>query len=346
MAWWTRFFSNSKPTKRDAPTLPPGVYRNSVAGPLDDLPDWIRVVPLGAYPEHHAGGYEVLPEHLAEMHANLVRFNASSGLLFDIDHESLWGNSRAAGWAYNWEVRDDGLYVERPTWTPYGEPFVNGREYACLSPVFALAARDNQGQPIGARLLSVGLTNTPFFDDGEIGLIGNTDTPPPTPETDPNANLMDREKLIKKLGLADDATDADIEAAIEALQQQEAETPEAEPETPETPEEEEDATKANSAMTARIAALEKQFAARAAAEQTTQAETLVDEAIANGKLRRSDRDAYVNWAKLDFAACQAKLGGVKANSALPGGSKVPDTPANGEQGNQSFAEYFASKNAA
>ncbi|MEM9665484.1 MAG: phage protease [Bacteroidota bacterium] len=140
------------------------------SGIAADTGTMIRIVPVGNFPVHHNGGHEVTPLHILEMASNFEA--GGTDLLIDVDHESLWGRTRAAGWSSRVEARPDGLYMEYPTWTPQTEELVNERAYRYFSPVYTLSSTDKQGGQVGARLLSVALTNMPYMDT-EIEHVGN-----------------------------------------------------------------------------------------------------------------------------------------------------------------------------
>ena len=158
------------------PARPASTYRNAVVIPAggdgEAAPEWIRIVPIGAFPNHHDGAHEITAAHVQEMVANFTAHSVD--LLFDVDHESLYGNSRAAGWSDAVEAREDGLYCRFPVFTPTGQAHVDNRDYRYFSPVYVLNALDKQGKEIGARVLSVALTNTPYMDAGEIHAVGNS----------------------------------------------------------------------------------------------------------------------------------------------------------------------------
>ena len=336
------FFKNRKPRRRHETThhVPGGMYRNAaLLGDSDSPPDWIRIVPIGRFPDHPDGDHEVTGEHVAEMVANFER--TATDLLVDLDHESLWSSTRAAGWIAGLEARDDGLYAQYPVFTPYGEPFIENREFRYLSPVYRLNTRDNAGNPIGARVYSVALTNAPYMDEGEIDFIGNSDDltgedSPGDPPIDNPAQTMDREKLTEKLGLKADATDEEIEAAIEALQAAQSNSGD-EGEAGANPgggssEEDAPAGGDGEAGQAEIEALvnsavEKRLKERGVPER---AESLVDQAIGDGKIWPADRDVYVNSARHDYEATKKRLDGIEPGAAMPGKVKVNNRRGPGE----------------
>ncbi|MBC8377184.1 MAG: hypothetical protein H8E26_14160 [FCB group bacterium] len=281
---------------------------------------FLKIAPFGDFQGHHQGGY-VLDKTRAD---EMVKNHNTMGidLLFDFDHSSLWGETRASGWSTALEARDDGLYVSSPEWTGPGKLAIENREYRYFSPVFDFQAEDQEGKAIGARLISVALTNTPFFE-GLIDPVGNSTTM----END----KMTKEQL-KKLGLDENATEAEIDAALDAL---EAKVPVEEPGVDEP--EGGEAT-ANS----RMDAIEKRLDAQDKASADEKAELLVNSAITAGKILPADKDVYINSAKLDYEATKTKLDGLKANSAMPGKVTTPTGEETEVKVNstKAAAEYF------
>ena len=136
------------------------------------------------------------------------------GLLVDYDHFSHRPDrpSGAAAWIVDLKQRDDALWAEF-RFTKSGRELVEGGEYRLTSPVldrfepYDGAPSEKHLRP--GRLLRVGLTNDPNMK----GLV------PASNRTNPEENRMNHaEKLKKLLGLAQEASDDDIEQAIQALE--------------------------------------------------------------------------------------------------------------------------------
>ncbi len=327
----TKIFANrsreAKHAARSERSLPDGVLVNAVPLPDagDDTPEWIRIVPIGRFANHWEGPYEVTAEHVREMAERFAQ--TSTDLLFDIDHESyFWGSTRAAGWSAEVEAREDGLYCRFPAWTPYGQGYVENREYRYLSPTFSLTSVDRNGRDAGAMLHNVALTNTPFFDLGEIDAVGNTNIPPEPAET------MDKKLLCQKLGLPEDATDEQINAKLDEVTAASQAPPEPEkpaqaevPNSGTAPEGTDRESADVASLQATINSLQERLNNRDQAEAAARAEALVDGAIAAGKIFPRDRKAYLASAKADFDGTKADLDAIKPNAAMP---KKLETKAN------------------
>ena len=301
-------------------TLKPSLRFN--ATPVEEPTEgFIKIAPFGDFQGHPQGGYVMSKERADEM----VKNHGIMGidLLFDFDHSSLWGETKAAGWSANLEARDDGLYVSYPEWTKSGKEAIENREYRYFSPVFDFMAEDQEGKTIGARFISVALTNTPFFE-GLIDPVGNSST-------------MESDKMTKKqlekLGLDENATEAEIDAALDAL---EAKVPVEDPEG-------EDPEDGEPTANARMDALENRFDKQNKDAADSKAEVLVNSAITEGKILPADKDIYINSAKLDYDATKTKLEGLKANSAMPSKLATPgDDELGGKKVNstQAAADFF------
>ena len=320
-----------------------GRYRNAV--PIEETgeEEWIRIVPVGDFPNHPDGAHEVTPEHIEEMVRNHDRLQVD--VLFDKDHRSLFGDTRATAWAEDLEAREDGLYCRTPQLTPYGEGLVNGREYRYYSPVYALDTTDKQGEALGARIHSVAFTNTPYMDAGEIDAIGNAGRGAAAPDdssspTDSDEEpFMEREELIDLLDLDDDVTDEELEAAVREAQEARAAAEEedddggddAEPQPDDEGEDEGDGEAEDEGDDASVEEMvnRKVNAALAEWDNENEAEQLVDEAIADGKIAPSQKATYLNAAKRDLDGTREALGALDEDEALPDGVTVNSGGGNG-----------------
>lgn len=334
---WPRLFKNRKPppaTSDARRRLPAGTFRNQA--PLPDgaePPEFIRIVPIGRFPAHPDGDHEITAEHIAEMAANFTRVDTD--VLVDIDHESWWGQTRAAGWITGVEARDDGLYGRYPEWTPHGEPFIDNREYRYLSPLYRLNDRSADDMPVGARLLSVALTNMPYMDEGQIDVIGNSASDDPDDDNPNNPDTMDRKQLAAQLGLAEDATDEQIAEAIKALQDNQKSTDASDEGDPsgsgasagdpaaaaaaEGASGDGQAASAEAIELAVANAVKKQLKAAGVPERE---EALVDQAVADGKILPAQRAVWLNSARADFSATKQVLEATRKNAALPKGGGI------------------------
>lgn len=188
--------------------------------------DKTRLIPAGTFDAPRGSMAGQGPWHLDASGAEAIIARAASrttDIAIDYEHQTLLSEvngqpAPASGWVdpRSLEWRDDGLYG-RIDWTetakaaitpgPNGEP----PAYRYLSPVFPYHAET--GEVLD--LLHLALTNTPAIDEGAITELAaarmaiSTDAQ----EDDP----VKREELIKLLGLANDATDEQIQKGLAAL---------------------------------------------------------------------------------------------------------------------------------
>lgn len=176
------------------------------AGAEKSPPEWIRVVPFGAWRGHAQGAFSVGATEAKQIVENFRR--SSRELVIDYEHQSLFCEQNgepapAAGWIDRLELRDDGVWAHVRLWTARASAHLVAEEYRYLSPVLAWQAIDRvTGAEIGAALQSVALTNVPFLDGlAAIAARHNPRSP------------MDLKEIAKALGLAETATADEIRAA-------------------------------------------------------------------------------------------------------------------------------------
>ena len=170
---------------------------------------WQQLAPLGEHPGE-GGVIQVIDPEACE--AMVADFKArGEELLVDFDHLSfdLAQKSEAAAWIDGLETRPDGLYNH---WrlTDLGEPAVTGDRYRYLSPVFDRASCDvlPGGRLRPRRLINAGLTNQPRLPNKPIA------------NRDGDNQEVRMGAIAKALGLPEDADEAAILAAIDALKTQ------------------------------------------------------------------------------------------------------------------------------
>jgi phage I-like protein len=124
-----------------------------------NLPEWIRVLPLGKVElADHREPFTVDEASLTSM----VDAFRSRGidLVIDYEHQSLNGErAPAAGWIKDLEARSDGLWA-RVDWTQQAREYLAQREYRYFSPVLRLDPETRR--PMA--LMHVGLTNVPAIN--------------------------------------------------------------------------------------------------------------------------------------------------------------------------------------
>ena len=158
------------------------------------------------------------------------------GLLIDVEHVSVTGDrdTRAYGWVRELAAlpTEVGLQLcARIEWTPLGLPLVRDRIYKHFSTVYSLdlCADLGGGRVRPLKLVGLALTNQPN-NPGQRP-ITNSQAAPINDNKTQNTNMEELKKIAAKLGLPEDATLEQVEAAIDALMAAEQEAAEAEAET-------------------------------------------------------------------------------------------------------------------
>ena len=136
----------------------------------------------------------------------------------DIDHETR----EAAGWITGLSIQGGNL-MAAITWNALGVTLLAEDRFRFMSVMFSEDYRDPEGKKWGATLWGAAVTNYPRIKDMEqLSLsareVGREPGPGPITTPDPTKGTdMDTMAIAKALGLGDDATEADILTAAEAL---------------------------------------------------------------------------------------------------------------------------------
>jgi phage I-like protein len=146
--------------------------------------------------------------------ASLNAIAKATPLVIDYDHQTLSATEKgirapAAGWINQVEWRDGKGLWATVKWTAAAKGHITAGEYLFISPVISY---DDQGRITG--VLMGALVNFPALLGMEpaVAALSAFSRTPHTPEPQ-----MDRAALIALFGLAADATDAQINAAIAKL---------------------------------------------------------------------------------------------------------------------------------
>lgn len=133
------------------------------------------------------------------------------GILVDEEHYSLdpAKSSAALAWAKDIRQEADGSLWTRWEFTPKGKDLWESKTLVNRSPAFACTRDGDAFRP--ARLVSIGMTNSPHFS----GL--STLAAARAAEVNPNKGTTNMKKLLAELGLAEDATEDAALAACKAL---------------------------------------------------------------------------------------------------------------------------------
>ena len=145
---------------------------DAAAANVDAGPVWIQLAKSGAFAGHPAGPFELNEKVFGEIIAN---FTATKNRRVAIDYEHASESdptsgsvpimgAPAQGWIVDLAIRDTNLWA-LVEWLPQARDQIRGGQYKFISPAIRFNSRDRvTGKPVGARLTSAGLTNTPFLD--------------------------------------------------------------------------------------------------------------------------------------------------------------------------------------
>lgn len=125
---------------------------------------WVHVAVYGEWKGHPAGEFAFTRETFAQMQSNFER--RVTPVAFKYEHPE-YGDGQpkpSAGKVYDVRVDDAGLWAFT-LFTDRAAEHIRAAEYTYCSGVFVFDAVDERsGESIGAELLEVGLTDSPFID--------------------------------------------------------------------------------------------------------------------------------------------------------------------------------------
>lgn len=273
--------------------------------------NWIMLMPAGIF-SGRTGRGPFDTGGRAEMAAIVDRTLQRAGgteIVVDYDHQTIFaaipgvgGTARAAGWIKEFDIRDDGLWG-RVEWTANAASAIRAGEYRYISPTFY--APKETGKVL--LLLSAALTNTPDLD---LAVVAASALLPTETET------TDMKSIAKALGLPEDASEAEILIAMNAVLSSNAAlvaaSGAAKPE---------DAIAAITTMRtsagrvdpalyvpiAQVTAMQSDISALQATVATDKAETDVSQAIADGKIQPALKDWAIDLHKSNITAFNAFL---------------------------------------
>ena len=178
-----------------------------------DTLEGVQLCPFGDWP--NGGTVQKCDEVAFNKLVENWREGGGREIICDFEHRfedpSLTSDTSAAAWITNLAVNKERGLVGDLKFTDAGAQAVTSRRLRFLSPVWTL---DADGRP--DRLRSVALTNKPAIPVACV--LNRAPQPVNQPVEETKENPMD--KLKELLGLAADASDEDVVAAVTALQEQ------------------------------------------------------------------------------------------------------------------------------
>lgn len=248
---------------------------------------------------------------------------AKGDFVIDYEHQTLHseGNGQpapAAGWFKELEWREgDGLYAVDVRWTAKARALIEGGEYRYISPVFQYSKQTG----VVTAVLMAALTNYPALD-GHSDLAAMAAAKfQSTTEDD-----MDRKKLIALLGLADGASDEQIEQAMTALT---AKALAADHKDAEIASLKAAGSRPDPALFVPVAtfeALKSEVAALKATQTVGEVDALISQGLKDGKLLPVQKDWARELGTANVAALKGYLEKTPAIAALSGSQTGGKTP--------------------
>jgi phage I-like protein len=175
----------------------------------EDNVSWIHAMPVGEYEHPQYGKLDFTPERLKAF-ADSVKTKVR-GIDLDIDYDHKAQDGKAAGWVRDAEIRADGLWTQ-VEWTKPAAEAIKNHEYKYFSPEFHDEWTDAKGKIHKNVLFGGGITNRPFLKDltpVNLSELFRSDQPK-------EGSAVDGKLLRKALKLSEDATDEEVNAAVEA----------------------------------------------------------------------------------------------------------------------------------
>lgn len=169
----------------------------------------VLLAPWGTYPQYDPKTKKTVQQVVDRIAAEALEAAFSGEVLVDADHSSANGGStEALAWITRLFATENGVSATFK-WTDRGAEAVSGRRYRFVSPEWTV---DESGRP--DRLVACALTNKPNIPGDPIL---NSSAGGGSAEPKPNNETSNMDKLKQMLGLAPDADDAAVEAAVQAL---------------------------------------------------------------------------------------------------------------------------------
>lgn len=203
--------ASATPNKQTGATIATSI-QSIALNEAGTAPEWIELIPAGFDVQGRDGRAWINPDP-----QGVVTATAADTHPLPLDWEHSTENrapqgldAPAAGWIEETAVREGGAIWGRVDWTLRGRTMVEAREYRFISPVFAY----DKVTGVIRRLVSAALTNTPNLlltalnrHSGDEGTDQLNREPPENP-------LSIATQLAAVLGLAANAAEADIVAAV------------------------------------------------------------------------------------------------------------------------------------
>jgi phage I-like protein len=170
------------------------VLMDSAAQGTQQAPVWIQIAKAGSFNGHSAGPFEMNAKTFAEIIHNFKAHPEHIPVDFEHASESPASEGSiphtgapAQGWIVDMKVDQDGNLYGLVEWGSLARDYIKNGQYKYFSPAIRFGAKDRvSGKPIGARMTSGALTNSPFLsgmqkvaakdnDDGDVEIADDLD---------------------------------------------------------------------------------------------------------------------------------------------------------------------------
>ena len=316
----------------------------------------VRLIPAGEFEGRDGRPGKGLTWKLSDtqgqaLAARLTAFHQVVQFNLDYEHQALLSEKNgqpapAAGWASAFEWRTgDGLYALKVQWTDKARQMIDAGEYKYISPVIAYSGTSG----VVSGIVNAALTNIPSLEMSPVSTqvmerLSALYFSQPTEQSTMNEVLK---ALLESLGLnvSEATTKEQAVAAVAALKAKadqadqlgtEVAALKAKP-TEGAP----DPTKWVSLD--KFNELHTQVAALSATQHSNQVETLLAEAVAQGKCPPVVESVWRDVGKKDIAALKALIDKTPANPALAGQKQTAQAGTGGQAAasNQATADELA-----
>jgi hypothetical protein len=194
-----------------------GYYADLRGVQFNEHASWITAMRVGEYLHPVHGKISFTPDRLKRF-ADSVK-NKVRGIELDIDYDHKTDPTKgneAAGWVKDAKVEGDSLQL-LVEWTASAVDKIKEKAYRYFSPEFQDEWTDALGTKHQDVLFGGGVTNRPFLKDLLPVNLSELAFEKQLTETKKEGNGMDPKALRKKLGLPEDATDEQVLAKIDSL---------------------------------------------------------------------------------------------------------------------------------
>lgn len=169
---------------------------------------WVQVLSVGKVKHQLYGTIDLSQQRLQKFIENFKSKVRGTELDVDYDHKMDPSKGRkAAGWIKDLQLRSNGLWA-KIEWTEEARQEIKNGHYKYISADFHDSWTDQEGKEHNDVLAGAGITNRPFLKD--MVPINLTDILNKEDGMDPEL----RKALIAKYQLSENATDADIQKAV------------------------------------------------------------------------------------------------------------------------------------